>query len=366
MNFINQSKKILCTAMAMSLLAVFPFSVVEPKKAEAINIGTVVSAAKEQKEIRDSLNYYENDGRHELFEALKQEDGVNTDARANTLVNNIMTRMTSAVAKKDSTITSKPYNYFVNNQEFFNAYCSLGHNMSVNIGAVWFLNYNEDLLASVVAHELVHGQKNHPIEGAKKKLSVDFVMKTVGADLGKGAGLAASVVAVHAKNTGVTKPNEWEADNIAFTYMVDAGYNVGAPAAVWQRVIEATKDSSKKSSLDDILNPSTHPKDTERRDNYAKKLTEYSKGKVTVDANTGEVKINGKAFMKPVAAAGFSGAERAYLVAGNLAAVYNAGEEGNAVHVENGTVKIGSKAIVTPASGDTSASELSSVLAGIK
>ena len=67
-------------------------------------------------------------------------------------------------------------------------------------------------------------------------MSVDFVMKTVGSEIGGANGLAAQVVAVHAKNTGVTKPNEWEADNIAFTYMADAGYNVGAPAAVWQPV----------------------------------------------------------------------------------------------------------------------------------
>ena len=41
--------------------------------------------------------------------------------------------------------------------------------MSVNIGAFWFLDYNEDKLAAVIAHELVHGQKEHPIKGAKKK-----------------------------------------------------------------------------------------------------------------------------------------------------------------------------------------------------
>ena len=39
--------------------------------------------------------------------------------------------------------------------------------MSVNIGAFWFLDYNEDKLAAVIAHELVHGQKEHPIKGNK-------------------------------------------------------------------------------------------------------------------------------------------------------------------------------------------------------
>ena len=171
-----------------ALLAVSVLSFTLPQQAEAINLGSIagkaVGAAKEQQEINKALNYYDNEGRHELFEALKQEDGVNSDYNANAMLGRIMQRMTPAIAKSDATINSKPYNYFVNNQEFFNAYCALGHNMSVNIGAFWFLDYNEDKLAAVIAHELVHGQKEHPIKGAKKKMSVDFVMKTVHLDHG--------------------------------------------------------------------------------------------------------------------------------------------------------------------------------------
>ena len=322
-----------------ALLAVSVLSFTLPQQAEAINLGSIagkaVGAAKEQQEINKALNYYDNEGRHELFEALKQEDGVNSDYNANAMLGRIMQRMTPAIAKSDATINSKPYNYFVNNQEFFNAYCALGHNMSVNIGAFWFLDYNEDKLAAVIAHELVHGQKEHPIKGAKKKMSVDFVMKTVGSEIGGANGLAAQVVAVHAKNTGVTKPNEWEADNIAFTYMADAGYNVGAPAAVWQAVIESSSDSSKKDVLSDILNPSTHPKDSDRRNNYSKKLTEYSNGKVTVDAN-------------------------------NLAAIYHAGQNTQNAYAEGGTVKIAGKGIITPVAGDISAGELVTILNNIK
>ena len=366
MNYHTCKMKIFCTIALFTFIAIMAMAFLQPPQAEAIRIGNVVGAIQQQQEIRKALKYYDNEGRHELFGALKKEDGVCADADANDLVDRIMSRITAAVAKSDPSITAKPYNYFVNNQTFFNAYCSLGHNVSVNIGAIWFLDYNEDMLAAVVAHELVHGQKSHPLKGAEKKLSVDFVMNVVGAELGGVNGLAASVVAVHAKNTGVTKPNEWEADNIAFTYMVDAGYNVGSPAAVWQRVIDSTKNSAKKSSLDSILNPSTHPNTTDRRDNYAKKLTEYSKGKVIVDANTGEVKVNGKIFMQPVAAGDFSALERTYFVAGNLAAIYNAGGEGATAHVENGTVKIGPKAIVTPATGDVSANDLVSTLNSIK
>lgn len=361
-------KSILLTIAALLTVSTINFTL--PQKAEAINLGSVaakaVGAAQEQQKINKSLDYYENDGRHELFASLKQEDGVNGDYNANAMLARIMQRMSAGVAKSDPSILDKPYNYFVNNQDFFNAYCSLGHNMSVNIGAFKFLNYNEEKLAAVIAHELVHGQKQHPLKGAKKKMSVDFVMKTLGSELGGVNGLAAQVVAVHAKNTGVTKPNEWEADNIAFTYMADAGYNVGAPAAVWQQVVESSSDASKSNVLTDILNPSTHPKDTDRRNNYSKKITEYGKGKVAVDANKGTVTVNGKAFMTPVAAGDLSGAQRAYLVAGNLAAIYNAGQNTQNAYVEGGTVKIAGQAIVTPAYGDVSATELANLLNSIK
>ena len=365
MNFKPFFKKALLGAglLAFSLSLGF----MQPQKAEAIKIGNVISKGAEIKKINDSLNYYENDGRNELFEQLKIEDGVNNDPTLNAILDKIMTRLTDGIAKSDPSIKNKPYNYFINPFEYFNAYCTLGHNISINSAVFYFFNNHEDRIAAVVAHEMAHGQKKHPINGAKKKLAVDAGVQIFGDNL-KGAGyIAVGVLANQVKTVGVTKTNEWEADNVSFTYMVDSGYNVGAPAAVWQRVMDNTQSSGKSKDLfSDILNPSTHPDDSARRDNYAKKLTEFSKNKVTVDAATGEVKVNGKVFMKPVAAANMSGAERAYLVAGNLARIYNENATLAEARNDNGVVRIGDQAVVTPASGDTSADELARVLNEIK
>jgi beta-barrel assembly-enhancing protease len=43
----------------------------------------------------------------------------------------------------------------------------------------------------------------------------------------------------------ITKPNEWAADNLALTYLLNTNYNPGASAAMWQRVMEKMKSSSK-------------------------------------------------------------------------------------------------------------------------
>lgn len=352
--------------------ALLAFSVslglMQPLPAEAIKLGGFAGKAVEIKKINDSLNYYENQGRDELFEQIKLEDGVNEDPTLNGILDKIMTRLTDGIAKSDPSIKEKPYNYFINPFEYFNAYCTLGHNISINSAVFYFFNNHEDRIAAVVAHEMAHGQKKHPINGAKKKLAVDAGVQLFGDNL-KGPGvIGVNILANQVKTVGVTKTNEWEADNVAFTYMVDAGYNVGAPAAVWQRVMDNTKDSGSKSkdAFSDILNPSTHPDNNARRDNYAKKMTEFSKNKVTVDSATGEVKINGKVFMQPTAAGNMSGAERAYLVAGNLARIYHDNDSLAEARNDGGVVRIGDHAVVTPASGDTSADELVRILNEIK
>lgn len=49
---------------------------------------------------------------------------------------------------------------------------------------------------------------------------------------------AMGVLTQHINNVQITKKAEWEADNLAFDYCYQAGYNPGAGAALWERVIE--------------------------------------------------------------------------------------------------------------------------------
>ena len=244
---------------------------IQPTQAEAFSLGkigdSVVGGLQEQKKIKDSLDYYENDGRNEMFEELKKSDGVVEDGELNEELSRIIGRLSSAIAKSEPSINSKPYNYFINPKTEFNAYCSLGHNISVNAGVFSFFGNDEDKIAAVVAHEMVHGQRQHPYIGAQKKMTVEFIQKVAGAQMNGSGKLAVNVVATNVKASGITKPNEWEADNVAFSYVTEAGYNPGAPAAVWQGVIDNMSSGGSKGLFDDLLNPSTHPGEKERRDN---------------------------------------------------------------------------------------------------
>lgn len=351
-----------------AMLSFCTVTVVTPPKAEAFDWFSVaaraVVASHQKAAIVESLEYYDGEGRDKLMEELKEQNGVNYDPTANAMLERIMTNMSAGIAKSDATIIEKPYRYFVNNDKSFNAFCALGHNVSVNIGAFEFVNYNEEMLAAIIAHEMVHGQKNHSLNGAKKKLSVDVVLASVGGELGVGSIIAANVVAAHAKNSGITKKNEWEADNISFEYMANAGYNVGACAAVWQQVLE--QQNHRSNILQDILAPSTHPSPDDRRDNFAKKMYEYSNKKVKVDEKTGAILVNGKEFTIPAATNTMSSKQRAYYLAGNLAEMYHKGQEKSNAYVRDNVVYVGNIGIMSALNGDKSAAALATKLNSIK
>ena len=332
-----------------------------PIKAEAFNItGALIGSAVQYSFFNRQLKYYDNEGRDKYFEQIKNEHGVNDDPELNDILDNVMLKLSTSIAKQDPTIKNKPYNYFVNSQTTFNAFCTLGHNLSVNTGLFSLLNNREDEIAFVVAHEMAHGQKNHPIEGYKKSVPISVLTQIYNAQgNGYGSELAVNTIAKYATANSVSKPQEWEADNMAFDYALQAGYNPGAGAAVWQRVIEKMGKSS-ENFVGEIFSPSDHPKNEERRDNYAKKLAQYSNKNILV--SDGTIGIKGKTFLKTADSKKMSGKERSYLVAGNLAAVYHNNKVIPEAYVEDGLVKMGIQPIIVPIEGEPTAQELVDIL----
>lgn len=143
-------------------------------------IGAIIGVSAQQAALNQQISYYNGKGRNKLFADMKKKDGVNYDARANAMLEDAMTRLSATAAKVDPTIRTKPFNYFVNNKTSFNAYCTLGHNMSVNIGLFNSLNYNEDEIAIVVGHEMGHGVHHDPESGVKKQFPLELLAAVVG------------------------------------------------------------------------------------------------------------------------------------------------------------------------------------------
>jgi predicted Zn-dependent protease len=236
--------------------------------------------------------------------------------------------------------------------------------MSVNSGLFDLLNFNENEIAFVVAHEMGHGQKDHPAKGIKKAMPLSVIASVWGSQSGSVLEtVGINVLANYSSANYVTKPQEWEADNLAFDYAADAGYNPGAGAALWQRVVEQMGKSS-SNFVGEIFSPSDHPKNEERRENYSKKLTAYSNKHITV--SDGVIKVNNKEFMTAGATDATSSAERAFLIAGNLSAVYHNNKTAPNAYVEGGMVKMGNQPILVPNENEPDAQTLADKLNSIK
>ena len=274
--------------------------------------------------LNKQVSYLDNKGRDKYMGQIKDKYGVNTDPVANAMLARIMTRLSDAVALTDDSIVKKPYNYFVNNDKSFNAFCTLGHNMSVNIGAFEKLNYNEDELAFVIAHEMGHGQKNHPAAGVKRALPVSIVAALYASqNRNTASSIGAALVSTVGTAKWVTKPMESQADKLAFDYAVAAGYNVGAGAALWQHILE--QNGSKSSGFAELFND--HPTSISRRNNYNKKITEWSGNKVKVNEENGLISVAGHPFYTPAKTSAMSPQEQAFLIAGNLSSVFHKGRQ---------------------------------------
>ena len=354
-------KKWMHRGVALALSAVMTTGVALPASvaeagAESI-IGAVIGGAVAANEMNQQIKYYNTteEGRQALFKELQEKYGVYYRWDLNNQLDRIFTNLTAAIGSMDATIYDRPYNYFINQQDQFNAFCTLGHNMSVNVGLYSYLS-NEDEIAVVLAHEMGHGQKDHPAKGMKRSLGPAVLASATGTVLGA---IAANIWS----GQGLTKPMEWEADNLAFEYIARSPYNPGATAAVWQRVIDLSGNNS--ASVFDIMSGAAdHPSNAARRDNYAKKLTEMSGGKVT--AADGVVYVNKKVLVTPAAAGGMSSAERAYFVMGNLAAAYKNGHAASGAYVDGRTVMLGAQPIISCTSADQSPEEIANLLNNIK
>jgi Zn-dependent protease with chaperone function len=285
--------------------------------------------------LNKQVSYLDNKGRDEYMGQIKDKYGVNTDPTANAMLGRIMTRLSDAVALTDDSIVKKPYNYFVNNDKSFNAFCTLGHNMSVNIGAFTKLNYNEDELAFVIAHEMGHGQKNHPAAGVKRALPLSILGALYASqNQNTASSVGAALVTTIGTAKWVTKPMESQADKLAFDYAVAAGYNVGAGAALWQHILE--QNGSKSSGFAELFND--HPTSVSRRNNYNKKITEWSRNQVKVNEETGLISVAGQPFYTPAKTANMSPQEQAFLIAGNLSAVFHDGGQREAVWTNSNNI----------------------------
>lgn len=378
MDWKKASKKTMMAVVLATSFTGFSMIAQQPATAEAFSLGNLGNLgglegiakmgqqyAEAKAKLSSEINVVNStdEGRSYLLNSFQQKFGVDNDPVMNQRLTNMMQTMTAAIRQVDSSIDDKPYRYFLNPDKSFNAFCGMGHVMSVNRGAFETVSCDDEL-AFVVGHEMGHGQKDHTakslLKSADKKLLAQIASQSLG-----GTQLTDTIcqMGMNISMAHSDKGREWEADNLSWEYMTHTNYNLGAGAAVWQRMIEESGDQVQK-GINLWFNPSDHPNHVARRDNYVKKLEAYSGKHVT--AKNGDVFVNGKKFVTPMAQENISSEERSYLVMGNLARAYHDGQNKNAVTVKGNTVMMGSQAILTTNADDESAQTLADRLNSIK
>ncbi len=367
MNLKLLTKKIVATFSAgiigLSLMFSAP-QIAEAGVADAIiGIGGAIITGNMQLRVaKQQIDIFNDtsDGRKALYNQFREKYGVNDDPNLNARLKDIMKKLSNAVSRIDLSIENKPYLYFLSADETLNAACSMGHVMMVNTGA--FTNLaTDDEIAAIVGHEMGHGQKDHVAKGIKKSINKQMIANV--AVSAAGGSTIAGIVGTIALTNSVAhsdRKQESEADDLAWEYIQHTDYNLGACAAVMQRLAELYGEKSKSN----ILKPSDHPDTGKRRDNYVTKLYEYS-GK-HASANGGVVTVNGKTFMTVAATDKMSSAERSFFVLGNLAKAFHYGKNSSQATVVDGAVYLGNQKIISPASGDESAETLAARLNEIK
>ncbi len=273
--------------------------------------------------------------------ARKQDietNGTAKNPRDIQIVNDVMTRLINSGAY-ELRVNSLPFVWNVNESEKFNAACYPMNYVTVNLGLLKNLNYDENKIAAVLAHEMTHGIEQH-----SAKIFANATAQQMGAimigvnvdnaniDWSKFGGMVGYSIA-----KSVIVPAEYAADEGGFYLMTSAGFNPGGGAAAMARMDYyfryETRDFLEFDAHDKPGEQtfSDHPETEMREQKLSQLLTDYSCGHVTVK----KVERSYKVFIdgKEIYTANYNNAaDNAYYFAGGLARAfhdYNSVDEWN-------------------------------------
>ena len=253
-----------------------------------------------------------------------REDNENNHA----IVDSIMNRLVKN-GKYVLAANSLPFIWDINNNNTYNAACYPTNYITINKGLVNGMRHSEAELASVLAHEMVHGIKQHSANNyataAAQMYGAAFLgMAVDNIDWSAIAGLAEYNIM---KN--VTLPSENEADKEGFYLLASAGFNPGGSAAAMYRMdyytrYETTDIWERRDKETDKSDLSDHPDMSVREARMSALITEYSAGHVKVQEKK-NIFIDGtKLITAERTASDYDNTpEEAYLIAGGLAKAFH-------------------------------------------
>jgi len=346
--------KSLILSLSVCLL-VMPLA--QTKKAEAASfVQKILYSAAAVTLITAYYNNVNAKGQKDSLASTQKQTGVYDNEEAKQRINYIEKQL------KAPGLIKADYAIYANPKKEFNAFCTLGHVISINKGTLDSLD--DDELAVVMSHEIGHGEEKHVVTGITKSISLGFAVDLFLANnQNNTSSILSTVGANYINNEMFTMGQEWEADNLGFNYATAAGFNPGGAAASMVKM-RSMYGELHHEGLVEVVNPNNHPKTSDRINNFSTQLTTYSNNHVKVK-NDKTILIDDKEVLTPVKTSNYLAEERAYLIAGNLARVYHNNDIGTAIVGADGTVYIGNQKISNLTENDISANELSNKINAI-
>lgn len=325
-----------------------------PAKAEAASIlESLIYAGATEISVKSYYSDINNEKQSEMLKETQKKTGVYHDEAANARLKKIVDRLVG------TGLFEHEFAVYANPDESFNAFCTIGRVISVNKGALDILD--DDELASVLAHEMRHGEDNHCVKGASKGIGLSVFAATALDQDSVLEYLMGAATVNYINNEMFTMSQEKNADKYAFTYVTAAGFNPGGPASAMAKLRSEVGDLWVE-GFARAVNPNNHPKTSDRIEKFGEQMTKYTDGHVEVKDET-IVKVNDVDIVTPIAGSGYLAEQRAYLIAGNIARLYaNESVPTDKATVKNGKVYVGSQYIMTPLKGDITADAVAAAL----
>ena len=186
-------------------------------------------------------------------------------------VKRVAKRIISAAQGSKYAERAKSFDWDVNvikNDKTKNAWALPGGKIAVYTG-IFPEAKNENGLAAIMGHEVVHALARHGAERTSQRLAADLSMQITSQALGMSR--MGSSLAMQALGVGILLPfsrsHESEADYIGLLLAAEAGYDPREAVLLWQRMAEASKGAPPE-----FL--STHPSHTTRIQDLKKWMPE--------------------------------------------------------------------------------------------
>lgn len=277
-----------------------------------------------------------DEGQQESLENTKEKTGYYDNASAQNRVKKVLDTLSQ------SPLVKRKYVVYVNPEDEYNAFMTIGRVMSVNKGSLEKLD--DDELAYVMAHEISHGEHHDIVSGLKKQVGLSTAISAATAG-NNGAMILGNIVGNYVANQVFTMSQEKAADDLGFQILATSPYNIGGAAASMVVLRNAYGDHYRE-GIKQVLAPNNHPKTSNRVLENSQKLTAFSNNHVAVTGST--VYVNGDQIYTPSDSGRYTGEERAYLMAGKLAKLYHNNIPGKQwAGVSGSTIFMGDTSIVT-------------------